>query len=143
MTRYSAITTPGKTPQRDKARKDQVENSAGGYVFSLDCWKRLDRFLILGTEGGTYYVGERKHTLEAASAVTECIEKDGPRTVARIVEISDAGRAMKNDPAIFALAMCAGAEDEATRRAALAAIPKVCRTGTHLFHFLEDISGKV
>ena len=139
MTRYSAITTPGKTPQRDKARKDQVENNAGGFVFSLDCWKRLDRFLILGTEGGTYYVGEREHTLQAASAVTECVEKDGPRTVARIAEISDAGRAMKNDPAIFALAMCAGAEDEQTRRAALAALPRVCRIGTHLFHFAEDI----
>lgn len=139
MTRYSAHVSPHKTPQREKARADQVENNAGGFVFQLDCWKRLDRFLILGTEGGTYYAGEKEHTKQAASAVADCIKQDGPRTVARIVEISDAGRAMKNDPAIFALAMCAGAEDQPTRRAALAAIPKVCRIGTHLFHFAEDV----
>lgn len=139
MTRYSAHVSPHKTSQREKAREDQVQNNAGGFVFQLDCWKRLDRFLILGTEGGTYYAGERKHTKQAAASVLECIKKDGPRTVARIVEISDAGRAPKNDPAIFALAMCAGAEDAATRRAALAAIPKVCRIGTHLFHFAQDV----
>lgn len=139
MTRYSEHVSTLKTPQAEKARADQVENNAGGFVFSLDCWKRLDRFLILGTEGGTYYAGERDHTKQAAVAVAECIEKDGPRVVARIAEISDAGRAMKNDPAIFALAMCAGADAAATRQAALAALPKVCRIGTHLFHFAADV----
>lgn len=139
MTRYGTIVSPNSTPQREKARADQVKNNAGGFVFALDKWARLDRFLILGTEGGTYYANERKHTLQAVSAVSECIAEDGVRAVARIVEISDAGRAPKNDPAIFALAMCAGSKDEKTRRAALAAIPKVCRIGTHLFHFAADV----
>jgi 60 kDa SS-A/Ro ribonucleoprotein len=139
MTRYSSHVSALATPQMEKAREDQVPNNAGGYVFQLDCWKRLDRFLVLGTEGGTYYVSEKKHTIQASEAVKECIKKDGPRTVARIVEISDAGRAPKNDPAIFALAMCAGADNPATRQAALAALPKVCRIGTHLFHFAADV----
>ena len=140
MTRYSAhVASPLSTPQNVRARKDQVENNAGGFVFQLDCWKRLDRFLILGCDGPTYYASEKAHSVQASEAVKECIESDGPRTVARIVEISDAGRAIKNDPAIFALAMCAGATNEATRRAALAAIPKVYRIGTHLFHFAEDV----
>jgi 60 kDa SS-A/Ro ribonucleoprotein len=138
MTRYSAHVSNLATPQMEQARPDQVQNNAGGFVFQLDCWKRLDQFLILGTEGGTYYVDEKKHTIQASKAVEECIRADGSRTVARIVEISDAGRATKNDPAIFALAMCAGAESPVTRSAALAALPKVCRIGTHLFHFLED-----
>ena len=34
--------------------KDQVQNSAGGCVFAVDKWDRLRRFLILGSEGGTY-----------------------------------------------------------------------------------------
>ncbi len=139
MTRYSAHVSNLATPQMEQARHDQVENNAGGFVFQLDCWKRLDRFLVLGTEGGTYYVDEKKHTKQAAKAVEECIKADGPRTVARIVEISDAGRAPKNDPAIFALAMCTGADNPATRSAALAALPKVCRIGTHLFHFAADV----
>jgi len=40
----------------------QVPNSAGGYAFPVDDWTRLDRFLILGSEGGSYYAGERELT---------------------------------------------------------------------------------
>ena len=36
---------------------------------------------------------------------------------------------------MFALARCAAAPDMATRRAAVDALPKVCRTSTHLFQF--------
>jgi 60 kDa SS-A/Ro ribonucleoprotein len=139
MTRYSSHVSGLVTPQRERAREDQVVNNAEGFVFQLNSWKQLDRFLILGTEGGTYYVDEKKHTKQAAASVLKCINEDGPRTVARIVEISDAGRAPKNDPAIFALAMCAGSTNPVTRQAALAAIPKVCRIGTHLFHFAADV----
>src|SRR5581483_7315445 len=90
---------------------DQVRNSAGGYAWAVDDWKRLDRFLILGSEGGSYYASEQKLTVENAEAVRRCIAADGARVVARIVEISDAGRAPKNDPALFALAMAAGLGD--------------------------------
>ena len=38
-----------------------------------------------------------------------CIKADGIRAVNRIVEINDSGRAPKNDPAIFALALVVGA----------------------------------
>lgn len=114
----------------------QSVNSAGGYAWLVDDWTRLDRFLVLGTEGGTYYIGERKLTVENALAVKRCIEQDGVRVVARIVQVSLAGRAPKNDPALYALAMATGVGDTATRQAALAALPAVARTGTHLFHFL-------
>ncbi len=114
----------------------QIANSAGGFSFALDDWKRLERFLILGSEGGSYYATERKLTRDNAAAVTRCIAADGPRTVAKIVEISHAGRAPKNDPAILALAMASKLGDDATRAAAYAALPQVCRTGTHLYHFV-------
>ena len=127
-----------ETPQSDPIPgKNMVANSAGGYSFSVDDWKRLDRFLILGAEGGTYYVEEKKLVKENADGVLSCIQKDGRRTVNRIVEISDAGRAPKNDPALFALAMCAGLGDDATRKYALESLPKVARTGTHLFTFVD------
>ncbi len=119
----------------------QVANSAGGFAWAVDDWKRLDRFLVLGAEGGTYYIGEQKLTRENAEAVARCIEADGPRVVARIAEVSDAGRAPKNDPAIFSLALCTAVGDAATRRAALDALPRVCRIGTHLFHFAEYVDG--
>jgi 60 kDa SS-A/Ro ribonucleoprotein len=119
----------------------QVRNSAGGFAWELDDWARLDRFLILGAEGGTFYVSERTLTISNGEVVMRCIAADGIRTIDRIVAISDSGRAPKNDPAIFSLAMAAKLGDEATRRAAYAALPKVCRIGTHLMHFAEFAQG--
>src|SRR5262249_56314732 len=78
-------------------------------------------------------------TRDNAEAVERCVKADGKRVVERIVAVSDAGRAPKNDPAIFALAMAAKLGDFETRRAALAALSKVCRIGTHLMHFAEDV----
>jgi len=128
------------TPQRESIPGSiQVPNSAGGYAFPVDDWVRLDRFLILGSEGGSYYAGERQLTRENAAAVLRCIKGDGLRAVARIREISHSGRAPRNDPAIFALAMAAKLGDEPTRKAAFAALPDVARTSTHLYQFAEGV----
>lgn len=121
--------------------KGQVANSAGGYSFPVDTWMRLERFLILGSEGGSYYATEQKLTQENAKAVRDCVQLDGLRAVQAMVQISDAGRAPKNEPALFALAIAAAEGDEKTRQAALAALPTVCRTGTHLFHFAQYVDG--
>lgn len=129
------------TRQKEKARPDQVENFAGGFVFELDDWARLDRWLVLGCEGGTYYATERALTQDNARAVSRCLDADGERTVRRIVEISRSGRAPKNEPAIFALAMAAGHARPEVRKSALAALPEVCRTGTDLFHFARAVEG--
>ncbi|MBC8103316.1 MAG: TROVE domain-containing protein [Cytophagales bacterium] len=131
-----------RTPQSEPIPgSTQETNSAGGYSFAVDDWVRLERFLVLGGEGGSYYATERALTLANAKGVQRCIHADGPRTVARILEVSEAGRAPKNDPAIFALAIAASLGDDATRRAALVALPRVCRIGTHLFHFAAYVDG--
>jgi 60 kDa SS-A/Ro ribonucleoprotein len=105
----------------------------------VDEWTRLDRFLMLGSEGGSYYVSERALTVDNAQAVGRAIQLDGARVVKRIVAISETGRAPKNDPALFALAMCAGLGDAPTRKLALEALPRVARIGAHLFHWLEYV----
>ncbi|HSU16817.1 TROVE domain-containing protein [Longimicrobium sp.] len=135
-TRLRALATPQGAPIPGTA---QVPNSAGGFAWALDKWARLDRFLVLGSDGGTFYVGERELTVENARSVAECIGEDGARVVRRAVEVSEAGRAPKNDPALFVLAMAAGMGDEATRAAALQALPRVARTGTHLLHWLRYV----
>src|SRR6266705_2585851 len=86
---------------------EPVRNSEGGYSWQVDDWTRLDRFLILGAEGGTYYIAERDLVKQNHDAIIRCIKADGVRAVNRIVEISDSGRAPQNDPAIFALALVA------------------------------------
>ena len=118
----------------------QISNSAGGFAWAVDEWTWLRRFLVLGSEGGSYYADELTLTRENAKTVERCLEVDGERTVEEIVRVSEAGRAPKNDPALFALAMAAGA-DERTRKAALAALSRVARTGTHLFQFAQFVEG--
>jgi len=142
MKYLKSVLSKKQTPQSQPIPgKAQVQNSAGGYSFAVDDWTRLERFLILGSEGGSYYASERKLSRENADAVVRLMTVDGPRAVERIVEISESGRAPKNDPAIFALAIAASSESVETRRAALRALPKVCRIGTHLFHFAEYVDG--
>ncbi len=120
---------------------NQIENSAGGFSFPVNDWTRLQRFLILGSEGGSYYASEQKLSADNAGVVLNCIQNDGPRVVREIVAISKAGRAPKNDPALFALALCASLGDLPTRKLALDALPEVARTGTHLFHFAAFCEG--
>lgn len=127
------------TPQSEAASPKQARNSAGGYSFVLDDAARLERFLILGSEGGTYYVSERALTIDNAHCVERCLANDGVSAVERIAALSEAGRAPKNGPAIFALAIAAGHRDAAVRQAALAAMPRVCRTGSHLFEFVAAV----
>jgi 60 kDa SS-A/Ro ribonucleoprotein len=119
----------------------QVENSAHGHSWSVDEWTRLRRFLILGSEGGSYYASEQTLTRENADAVERAVRADGKRAVAEIVAVSREGRAPKNDPALFALAVAAGVGDEEARKAALEALPQVARTGTHLFQFASFVEG--
>ena len=131
-----------QTPQSEAIPgTTQVRNEAGGYTWPVDNWVRLDRFLVLGSESGTYYIGPKKLTRQNALAALDCIAANGPRVVKRVAAISESGQAPNNDPALFVLALCAAAGDQATRKAALAALPRVARTGTHLFHFLEFVEG--
>lgn len=124
------------TPQSEPMREDQVANSAGGFSWEIDKWGQLRRFLILGTEGGSYYANERDLTKQNVTSLRSCIKEDGPRAVNEIVEISKSGRAPKNDQALYALAACISLGDNVTKRAAAEALPQVARIGTHLYSFV-------
>ena len=113
---------------------------------SVDNWMRLARFLMLGSDDGTYYVQPRALTVENATAAVECLKTDGLRVVRTLVEISTAGRAPKNAPALFELALAASPNfaDAETVRAALSALPQVARTGSDLCifaAFVENLRG--
>jgi 60 kDa SS-A/Ro ribonucleoprotein len=122
--------------------RDMVENNAGGFVFKLDEWKQLERFLILGTEGGTFYVSEKKLTADNANKVLLLLKKDGVKVVEKTVDMLKSGRAPKPDTAIFVLALAASMGDDATRKAALAAVPTALKTGTHLLKFVDAVNAQ-
>jgi 60 kDa SS-A/Ro ribonucleoprotein len=139
----SAITLRA-TPQSQAADPRQVPNSAGGFTFTVAPVERLRRFLVLGTEGGTFYAAERELTVDNAGVVLEWARHRTAELVDEVVTLSTAGRAPRNSPALFALAAAASFGDLEGRRAALAALPRVARTGTHLFVFagyVEQLRG--
>jgi 60 kDa SS-A/Ro ribonucleoprotein len=138
---YAKVFNRRVTPQSQAIPgSNQVANSGGGYSWQVDDWTRLDRFLILGAEGGTYYITERELVKQNHDAIVRCIKADGVRAVNRIVEISAAGRAPKNDHAIFALALVVTHGSAQAKAHAFANLGKVCRIGTHLFHFAEYVN---
>lgn len=130
------MTTP---TQMEPLNERQVRNSAGGFSFAVDDWQRLDRFLILGSEGGSYYTGEHELTVQNIETLKRCVAADGVRVVKRLTEISTEGRAPKNDPALLALAYAAAKGNDETRALALSVLPDVARIGTHLFHFVDFV----
>ncbi len=120
-------------PQSEPADARQVPNSAGGYTFQLDDRARLRRFLTLGVDGGTYYVAPRELALDNVKVLTRMASSDPTSLVETIVEVSEGGVAPKQGPALFALAYATSVAESAPL--ALAALPRVARTGTHLFTF--------
>jgi 60 kDa SS-A/Ro ribonucleoprotein len=119
--------SPAREPPRGPA--------PGGPAGELLLWARLERFLALGTTGGAHVAGAREPADADAQLVARCIADDGLRLIDRIVASSRSGRAPKNDPALFSLAMAAKLGDEPTRRAAYTALPRICRIGTQLMRF--------
>ena len=130
---------PGATPQTEQARHDQVKNNAGGYTFEVSDATALNRFLTLGTEGGTYYAKEDKLTRANAKLVVKMAEGSDPRLIDAAVEISHSGRAPRNNPALFAMAAAAGLGAVPYRKRALDLLPRVARTGTHFLTFTEYV----
>lgn len=138
--RHGKHLTVKETPQTEKViGKKQVQNDEGGYVFQVTPQQQLLRFLILGTEGGTYYASEKDSTLKNTESLIQLIKDNGPEAVKTIVEVSEQGRAPKNSPAVFALALAVTYGTAETKKLAYDAVVKVCRTGTHLFQFCQDV----
>lgn len=131
------------TPATTKARTEQVRNNGGGYSFQTDDWNRLERFLIIGSDKGTYYVGEQKLTADNVAFAEKLLKTDANEVLRRIVEISDQGRARSNSQALFLLAYAMNT-DGVDRAAVREAVLKVARTSTHLFEYaqyLDNLGG--
>lgn len=126
-------------PQTEKANERQVLNNAGGYVYQVDGLEQLRRFLILGTEIGTFYISEKKLSKDNAKNITKLFKNStsGIAAIDEIIRVSDEGLAIKNDPAIFAMALAASCENDDVRKYALKNLSKVCRISTFLFTFIS------
>ena len=131
---------PVETTPQSEPLPGMVPNSAGGHAYPVDDMTRLRRFLILGSEGGSYYTSQRKLTLENAAAVKRCIQQQGLATIGEIIKISQSGRAPKVGPPLFALAMAATYGHLGTRALAFGYLSQMARTGSQ-FQMLIDYIG--
>lgn len=137
LSRSLVNASKGNGAQTVKVRPEQVKNNAGGFVFEISPRSWLTRFLILGTDGGTYYVAEQAQAMESISQVTSLIKTDEAMVREVTRDISIRGRAYRNSPAIFvAAALLAYGSDKAANREL---VQQVCRTSTHLFEFAEYV----
>lgn len=134
----NAAKSVNRTSQTAKARQDQVKNDAGGFVFQASDQSRLERFLILGVDGGTYYVGEADHASRNVQFLNEMIERDEASVLNTIVDVSVNGRAYKQSPALFALASVI--VNGKNKQAVKAVFNRVVRTGTHLYELVNYLN---
>lgn len=138
----TSVLDPANTPQTEALPgQNQVKNSAGGFVFAVDNWTRLQRWLVLGSESSTYYSSGHELTKENIEGLKAALADDGIRFVNTVADISRAGRAPKNEPALFALALAAADKRPDVSAHALAKLTDVARIPTHLFSFVEYLSG--
>lgn len=131
-----AAVSTRRTPQSLPADQRQRPNNAGGFTFTIDPMAQLRRFLMLGTDGGTFYVREQELTQDNARVVMNLLETNASGVIDEVVAVSQAGRAPRQNATLFTLAAAASLADVDGRKKALAALPLVARTGTHLFQFL-------
>jgi len=137
--KYSDMIVPAT--QREKADPRQVENSAGGYVYEVDSAARLRRFLVLGTEGGTFYASQKDLTKENVSFLKEYAAKD-PVAFYNVLDEADADNiAPRHSTLLLALAVLYTHTDKQEVRDTIKArFTSFVRTGTHLFEFVEYVT---
>lgn len=97
------LSTP--VPQSEQENPAQIPNNAGGYSFTVDDKARLERFLIHGTDKGTYYVTEKDLTKQNIKFLEDFLHRDPIAAIDIIRDVSVNGRAYRNSAAIFATAV--------------------------------------
>jgi len=86
---------------------EMKKNPAGGVSFKLDDFARLQRFIILGVEGNSYYQSQKTLVNQNVSSLERCLDADPFRVIDMVVDISVNGRAFKQDAGLFVLAAAA------------------------------------
>jgi len=134
------ISTPQSRPIPGR-EAEMVANNAGGFGFTLDKWNALHRFLIIGSEGGTYYIREHKLTELNAKIAIECIKEDGNRAALAAYHVNTENLAPKVNSQLFVMALVLKHGDDTAKGTAEALLPSMLRTGTHLLNFAAMVDG--
>lgn len=126
------------TPQTSKAVKGQKKNQAGGYTFVISDMERVKRFLILGSEASFYSSAQKLSEENAKTIIKLAEDPEAHRAmVDLVVTVSTEGRAPKQDPGLFALAILSTHGTDEARAYANSVLPQVARTASTLFSYVS------
>lgn len=129
----------------EQVNDKQVLNNDGGYVFKSSDLMRVERFLKLGVEGGTFYQTQADLLNQNSKVVLSMIKGGRGIEVLNLTkEVSSKGLARKNDYAIYTLALLLTAGNTEVKTLAVQSVNEICRTGTHIFtlaQYLKDLRG--
>lgn len=126
-----------RATQTQKARADQVNNNAGGYVFQIEPIKQLERFLILGSDKPTYYQTAQALTRENAAVVEAMWATQPQETMQLIYDITVNNRAPKKSPALFAMALGTLSTNDEARNLVYSKLHSIAKTGSQLMEFVD------
>jgi 60 kDa SS-A/Ro ribonucleoprotein len=140
FTMYQSYVSPinnlkhGQTAPRADHEAIMINNLAGGYTYQVSDKEYLERVLILGTNGNTYYASAMKMTADAMNYIKNMIKNGKGKLVVDIIkDIYENGRAPKQDSTFFALAMVTQEDVPVeVKTEALELIAKL-RTFSHLY----------
>lgn len=127
--------------QQERADERQVKNSAGGYVYKVGAAEQMRRFLVLGSEGGTFYASQKDLTKVNLDNLKALAATD-PFVYITVLEEADSQNiAPRHSTVLLALAVLYAHNDkEAVRTWVKDNFTKIVRTGTHLFEFVSYVT---
>lgn len=140
MSSLSGFRTRGATiPQSEPLNDRQVKNNAGGFVFEISALDRIKRFLILGSEGSFYQAGAKLTEENARTLigyVQSASEEEQLALLGIITSVSVQGRAPKQQPALFALAVVIShTRSDLVKNQGYLQVNSMCRTASTMFEF--------
>ncbi len=137
---YKFLTNKNKgTPQNQSIpgrEKEMIRGRSGGFMFDAGIWQMLRRCLLVGTAQSTYYAGKHELTEDFFKAVKDAIAENPGRVAKEILYASD-GRAINNSAPILALVLLSMGEAPEAKKAFMEIFPKVVRTGSHFYEWLN------
>lgn len=111
----------------------EANNSCGHAVYQVSDLELLRRYLMLGNENGSYYVGKKDLEGQHASCIGRLLKEDPQGALAAMKELEP--RVYKKDYLLGVLAaFCVSGEN---RKDAYDLVLRACKTATHLFYFIE------
>lgn len=127
--------------QTERADERQVKNSAGGYVYKVGAAEQMRRFLVLGTEGGTFYASQKDLTKVNLDNLKALAASDPFVYITVLEEADQQNIAPRHSTVLLALAVLYAHNDkEAVRTWVKQNFTKIVRTGTHLFEFVDYVT---